>query len=388
MQRTLNLADGYVVDIGGGSTEVTLLKNRQKIRAVSFPAGCVNTVGRYGLGDEPVPAARIEEIRRDVSRLLSSQPWISDQPGLPLIGLGGTVRAFAKLRQRETDYPFPSLHGYELSEEELAAALNKLSSLPLTGRRKLPGLSKDRADVIVPGLAILSEVWRHTAASRLIVCGNGIRDGLFFETCLPGLPAEGDNPVLEASIRNLNALYPAAPPEHLGQVRRLASALFDGLNENGNADFPPEAKVWLDTAARLFKIGAAIDLNDCPDHTFYLLVHTQWYGLSHREALLTAAIASFRSVNGLRRKLASFRSMLQEGDGDMAAKLGAILQLAAALDRSESQAVRGLRVKFKQGMLLLTAETDQALTAEKLEVESVAKDFKKIWGAVPVLNAD
>ncbi|WP_276354191.1 Ppx/GppA family phosphatase [Cohnella caldifontis] len=384
MLRTLNLTEGYVVDIGGGSTEITLLRDRKTLRSVSFPFGCVNTASRFELGDGPVSADRLEEIRREVSRQLDALPWISERPGLPLIGLGGTVRAFAKLRQRETDYPFPLLHGYEQSERELADALDRLADKPAAARGKLPGLSKDRAEVIVPGLAILSAVWRHIGADKLVVCGTGIRDGLFFETCLPGFAQEGGNPVLESSIRNLNALYPTAPSEHLAQVRGLAMAVYRALE--AEADLPENAGTWLDAAARLFKIGAAIDLNDNADHTFYMLVHTHWYGLSHRETLLTAAIASYKGAGSLRRRLAPFRSLLREGDAEAAAKLGSILQLAAALDRSESQAIRSLTAAPAPGKLLLKAEAAQSLAVEKKEVEAHAKEFKKIWGRVPVLS--
>ncbi|WP_123039533.1 Ppx/GppA phosphatase family protein [Cohnella candidum] len=382
MLRTLDMADGFVVDIGGGSTEITLLRDRKKIDAVSFPVGCVNLANVYGLNDGPVPSAALDDIRSDVRRLLASKPWISGSPGLPLIGLGGTVRAFAKFRQRETDYPFPLLHGYEQSESELAASLDKLAALPVAGRRKLPGLSKDRADVIVPGLAILQAVMRHTGASRLTVCGTGIRDGLFFETCPPAV-GEREIPVLEESIRNLNALYPTAPEDHLEQVRKLAAAVYDCLNEDQT--LPGKAKVWLDTAARLYKIGAAIDLNDCADHTFYMLMHTHWNGLSHREILLTAATASFRGINALKRNLAPYRPILEENDTETAAKLGSLLQLAIALDRSESQSIRSLSADAVKNKLVLTADAEHALSLERMEVESLSKDFKKIWGLTPVL---
>lgn len=383
MKRTLSIADGYVVDIGGGSTEITLLRNRQPACAVSFPIGCVNTAGKYGLDDSPVPPSVIERIQHDAMRLFASQSWLSANPGLPLIGLGGTVRAFAKMKQRETDYPFPHLHGYEQSVSELQASLERLSSLSVSGRRKLPGLSKDRADVIVPGMAILRAIMHHTRSDRLIVCGTGIRDGLFFETCLPDVPDAGENPVLEISVRNLHELYPTAPPNHLEQVRRMALSLYDSLHED--ADFPDYARRCLETAARLYKLGAAIDLNDYADHTFYMLLHTHWYGLPHRLAVLTAAIASYRSVNGNRRRLAPYRSLLQDGDIELAARLGSLLQLSAALDRSESQAIRDLRVEKSKNKLALRAISDHSLAMERMETEALAKDFKKVWGAAPAL---
>ncbi|RIE02887.1 Ppx/GppA phosphatase family protein [Cohnella faecalis] len=386
MTRTMNVQDGFVVDIGGGSTELSLLRDGRLVSSVSFPIGCVNTAGRHALGDDPVPLTKLQDMQEEMRALLQRHSWTTQHPGLALIGLGGTVRALAKLRQRESDYPFPLLHGYEMSDSEVEDSLHKLADIPVDKRRKLPGLSKDRGDVIVPGLALLLAVIREIGSTRLIVCGAGLRDGLFLETCVPRSRRETDetaaagervNQVLEESIRNLTALYPTAPEEHLSQVSRLAVTMFDVLAPD--REIPSDMRLLLASAARLFRIGAVIDFNNCADHTFYMLVHTHWNGMSHREILLTAAIASYRGTNSLRRQLSPYRSILSEGDMEAVSKLGALLQLASALDRSESQAIRSLEMVILSGKLLLAALADHPLPVERLEVESLGKDFRKAW---------
>lgn len=406
MLRTMRYRDGFVVDIGGGSTEISLLSGGRLTAAVSFPVGCVNTGTRHSLGEAPVGPQKLAAIDDEVRKLLSGKgfEWISGSPGLPLIGLGGTVRALAKLRQRETDYPFPLLHGYELPPQDVEQALQALAGISADKRRKLPGLSKDRGDVIVPGLAILLAVLRQTRAAKLAVCGAGLRDGLFLETCVPKLEDDradfeqpdgshtksgqpyipSENPVLEESIRNLTALYPTAPQEHLGHASQMAVELFDQLaDRNGISS---DMRTLLSAAARLYRIGAVIDFNDCADHTFYMLIHTHWNGLSHREIVLTAAIASYSGTNALRRKLSPYRSILNERDTEAAAKLGTLLQLAVALDRSESQAIRSLDIAATPGkQLVLTAQAHHPLPVERVEVDSLAKDFRKCWGMLPKL---
>lgn len=383
MLNSLSPSDCYVVDIGGGSTEVSLIRNRSVVAAVSFPIGCVNTSERFALGDDSVPSALLTDIQSEVHNLLRKETWISEHPGLPLIGLGGTVRALAKLHQRETDYPFPHLHGYEMSSQDLNLSLNRLAAITVDQRRKLPGLSKDRGDVIVPGLGILLGVISHMQSDKLVVCGVGLRDGLFYETCLSHYQPNTQSSLLAESIRNLNSLYPVTPLGHLNQVRKLALTVFDHL-ESGQ--FLPEySRRLLDTAAQLFRIGAVIDFNESADHTFYMLVHTHWYGISHREILLTAAIASYRSTSTLKRKLAPYRSMLLDGDIEIAAKLGSLLQLSVALDRSESQAIKDLTITITASKLNLAASADHLLPVEQMEVTTIAKEVKKNWGITPKL---
>ncbi len=384
MLNSLSVGDCFVVDIGGGSTEISLIKNRRVVSAVSFPIGCVNTTSRHAIGDGPVAPSLLSDIQLEVYRLLGKEKWISRHPGLPLIGLGGTVRALAKLHQRETNYAFNHLHGYELNNEDLSLTLDNLAHISVVQRRKLPGLSKDRGDVIVPGLAILLGVMKQTQSSRLVVCGAGLRDGLFYETCLPHHQSDSEDYVLDESIRNLNALYPVVPGGHLNQVRKLALTLYDHLSSGTR--MPANFRRLLDTAARLFRIGAVIDFNDIADHTFYMLLHTQWNGLPHREMIITAAIASYRGANPLRRKLAPYRLILEDGDIEAIAKLGSLLQLSAALDRSESQAITSLELSVKGNKLHITAHAGHPLPVEQMEVEAIAKEIKKNWGITPELN--
>jgi len=383
MLNSLPLADCFVVDIGGGSTEITLIQNRKVVSAVSFPIGCVNTSAKYEIGAGTVPQSILGDIQAEVRLLLSKENWITRHPKLPLIGLGGTVRALAKLHQRQSNYSFPNLHGYELLSSDIASTLNSLADVNVEQRRKLPGLSKDRGDVIVPGIAILLGVMQQTHASQLVVCGAGLRDGLFYETCLPHHQSDSKDDVLEESIRNLRALYPVAPEEHLQQVRRLVLTLFDQLSSDKT--MPLAYRRLLETAARLFRIGTIIDYNDSADHTFYMLMHTHWNGLSHRETIITAAIASYRGTNPLRRKLAPYRSMLQEKDMDAIAKLGSLLQLAVALDRSESQAIIALELSVRGKKLQLIADSNHPLSVEQMEVDYISKEIKKIGELHPNL---
>lgn len=383
MLCTMGTNDGFVIDIGGGSTEISLFLDREVKFAVSFPMGCVNMTSRFELSTEPVPSSVLEDMGSFIEKQLANEPWIAQHPGLPVIGLGGTVRALAKLQQRVTDYPFNLLHGFELLEDDVSARLGELAAIPVEKRKKLPGLSKDRGDVIVPGLAILLGILRHTAASGVIVCGAGLRDGLFYETCLPHFRPQSAESVLQESIRNLTALYPTTPDDHLKQVQRLALTLYERLTDP--FALPPSSQLLLESAAKLYRIGTAIDHNNSADHTFYMLLNTHWNGLSQREMLLTASIAAFTSAGQHKRNVAPYRSILSDGDIELASKLGTLLQLAAALDRSQAQAISDLDIVIEGSELQVIAYASRPLPVEQIEIGTIAKEFHKTWGLIPDL---
>lgn len=383
MINSLQIRDGFLIDIGGGSTELSLFRNRALVRSVSFPFGCVSLNKRFAakgmLTDEG-----LRSLEALVADALRKESWIFETPGLPLVGVGGTVRALGRMHQAARKYPFPQTHNYPIVGEQLDELFDQMRKLPLDKRRKLPGLSKDRADVIVPGAAVLRVVYRAARAAHYRICGAGLRDGLFHATKFPDRPKLGN--VLEYSISNLAALHPAAPKPHVQQVSRLALELYDVLNSSSR--MPPQTRVLMHTASQLFRIGASIDYYEYARHSFYLIIHSHLNGLSHREIIMTAAIASYKSKSKTRRHLSEYKELLNDSDLEVIYKLGTLLQLSAALDRTETQAIGQFNAQLDGAQLLLRPVHPRGtLAVESREVEELSHEFKKLWGAAPLLEA-
>ncbi|GMK38453.1 phosphatase [Paenibacillus sp. CCS19] len=381
MINTLDVREGFLIDIGGGSTEISLFRDRTLVQSVSFPIGCVN-MSQFLAKDGTLSNQGLQELEEAVERTIRHEAWLSWTPGMPLIGVGGTVRALSKVDQADSKYAFPLTHNYKMTSERTDELFEQLRPIPTDKRNKFPGLSKDRADVIVSGLAILRCLFRKLQATHYLVCGAGLRDGLFYDTRFPNQPRMDD--VLGYSVRNLSLLHPEAPQPHVMQVNRLAMQLFEHLSPK--TELPERAYRLMDTASSLFRIGASIDYYQYAKHSFYLIVNSHLNGLSHREMVLVAAIASFKGKSRLRQQIAEFRELLEDKDLDYITLLGTLLQLAIALDRTETQSIGRLSIATVQGTLKLEALTSGSpLDVERAEVEELSKDFHKAWHLTPVL---
>ncbi|MUT64472.1 Ppx/GppA phosphatase family protein [Paenibacillus sp. NEAU-GSW1] len=381
MINAMDVHDGFLVDIGGGSTEVSLFRGRELVRSISFPFGCVSLHRRFA-GKGELNAEGLQSLERMVAEVVKSAGWLTASPGLPLIGVGGTARALGKIHQAAVKYPFSQTHNYPLTGSAVDELFTELFNTPLDKRRKFPGLSKDRADVIVPGIAVLRVLFRSLKTTHYRICGSGLRDGLFHATRFPGRPRHQDP--LSFSVQNISALHQAAPPQHTMQVNRLALQLYDELRPIHL--FAGRERLLLDAASSLFRIGASIDYYDYAKHTFYLIVNSHLNGLSHREILMIAAIASYKSKSRVRQQLAEYKELLNDSDFEAIYKLGMLLQLSAALDRSETQAIGRLETECKSNQMLLhPVRFNGSLTLEKREVDGLAADFKKQWGVAPQL---
>lgn len=375
MINSLDIEDGYSIDIGGGSTELTLFRSRELVRSVSFPFGAVNSAKAYS-EDGQMSKEGIKRLRDMVAASAAGETWLRGEPGLPLVGLGGTIRSLCKIDQNYKKYAFAQAHRYEIGKPSLDHLAEWLPSLSAKERAKLDGLSRERADIIVPGLLILHTLFLHLHADRCIVSGAGLRDGVFYETVFPGEPVRTD--VLEGSVRNLLVQHPAVSRAHVEQVERFAAKLFDDLELE--PVFGDRARKLLRAAALLYRIGVSVQFYHYDKHTFYLIVHSRLDGLTHREAVLCALIASFKSKGRTRGMMQPYKDMLSDSDADLVYRLGALLQLAIALDRSETQPIAHIRASIVKQELRIEWSGQHDPAVELREVRLAAENVKKCWG--------
>jgi exopolyphosphatase/guanosine-5'-triphosphate,3'-diphosphate pyrophosphatase len=377
MIHSLDIENGILVDIGGGSTEVTLFRQRVLIRSVSFPFGAVNTTRKYS-SDGEFSEEQIRSIRHMVLQALNEEPWIKENPGLPMIGLGGTFRSLSKINQKKLKYSLPIPHNYSMSGSEMDELMRLLPTLPAQKRKKLDGLSKDRFDIIVPGITIAQALFQASGASHYVISGAGLRDGLFQESFLSD---EGPSlSLLERSVNNLLGLHSTTPIEHLQQVAANALILFDALQtEHG---FDERDRQCLHTAALLYRIGVAINYYQFAKHSATLITQARLDGLSHRETLLCASIASYKTKSRAQQTYLRHKDILKESDVELIVRLGMLLQLAIAIDSSETQAFSTVEAFCAHGSmeLELSVQAKSDPSVEYREIASLHKDFKKVWG--------
>jgi exopolyphosphatase/guanosine-5'-triphosphate,3'-diphosphate pyrophosphatase len=176
-----------VFDIGGGSTEYVLADPGGPSAAVSLRLGVVPLAERYpfpGRVDARRYARLTDEVRAQLARELPAA--IRDSRGVRLVGTAGTVTTLAALDLGLEHYEAARVQGHRLSRSAVAVLLARLGALTVAERAALPCLEPGRADLILPGVAIVAETMACLAAGELIVSDHGLREGLLLEACAPG----------------------------------------------------------------------------------------------------------------------------------------------------------------------------------------------------------
>ena len=173
--------DTLVVDIGGGSTEITLGRGGS-VSSVSLQLGCVRLTERFLAGDPPTPDEVVATRIAIADALTWGEQRMPELLGLDtrrrLVGLAGTVSTLASLKLKIAAYDADRLHHATLSLSEVVDLCAMLASLSAAERSRLVGMVPGREDVILGGALVLEVVAARYQCPEVIVSEKDILDGI------------------------------------------------------------------------------------------------------------------------------------------------------------------------------------------------------------------
>jgi exopolyphosphatase/guanosine-5'-triphosphate,3'-diphosphate pyrophosphatase len=384
--NTIDIKDCLIFDLGGASVEMTLVKKREIIHSVSVPVGAVTITEKFDMS-RSVSGETVTACLKYLRKTLGEVKWLCDAD-LPLVGIGGTARNFAKMDQRAHNYELPTIHNYILSEPHFEEIFTLVSSRSSGNRKKIPGLSSERADVIVAGGAVIKTIFELSGSSELIVSGCGLREGLLYEYYAGyyHMKSPRFDRILEFSVNNyLNNLDNFNRP-HAEQVAKVAAMLFDGLRPlHGLGD---RVRELLITAALLHDVGKRVNFYNHARHSAFIIGHAPLYGMTQPEQMTAAFIAGFH--HGISRKIQRayrYANIPTEEDWAIIRKMSVLLALAEASDHSYENIVENIDVKIDDNavVILLKAKNGVPYESADYAMQQYTKSFKKEFGLPLVL---
>jgi len=175
--NSLQFEDAWVVDLGGGSAQISQMQGRQFVEGEAFPLGAVRLTEKYLLSDPP-KSKEVEQLEEAIAESLDSVVPRLRAGSVPLVAMGGTIRNLARAVQKEQAYPLMDrIHGYFLTREDLEDILRRSLDLKAKKRGQIPGIKADRADVIVAGAVVCRWLLRQVGKEGLWISGLGLREG-------------------------------------------------------------------------------------------------------------------------------------------------------------------------------------------------------------------
>jgi exopolyphosphatase/guanosine-5'-triphosphate,3'-diphosphate pyrophosphatase len=367
-----------VVDVGGGSTEVIVSLGRHIQRVYSLHLGSVPLTEEF-LRSDPIRSADFKCMRKAIREVLTDAKVTADIPPRYLIASGGTASTIAQAVLASQGMVGRSVQGHELSQAEVLHLREVLRALPLARRRQTPGISPDRADIIVAGVSILYEIMAALKVNTMKVSTRGIRHALVHRMmgrARPKARALRAAPVRVAAARTL-ARALRSEPAHADQVQRLALSLFDQLAPHLRLD--PGWRDLLAAAALLHDVGYMVSFQQHHKHTYHLIAHAQLDGFSPTEREVIAQVARYHRRSPPRKKHVAWAA-LSPARREAVRQLAAILRVADALDRRHTQPLRELRCQLRRGRVLISLESDGELEVEIHAAREKGTMFQEVFG--------
>jgi exopolyphosphatase/guanosine-5'-triphosphate,3'-diphosphate pyrophosphatase len=352
--NSLAVNNAFVIDIGGGSTEVSMIRGRGLVRSVSQPIGALRLAERYVRSD-PISKKDFKALEQAVAERFADMDWLQEGHGSTLAGVGGTIRALGKIDQKARNYSFDRIHAYTFTRERLDDMVEMLRGMTLAERERVPGLNADRADLVLPGALIVRQVMRQGGFEELTVSGQGVREGLFYEHFLVGETPPLLLDMRGFSVQNLARVY-NYETIHAAKVRELALALFDQTASLHG--YGPWERELLGYAATIHDIGVAVGYYDHHKHGEYLVLNASLQGFSHREIVLLALLVRYHRKGNVSVK--AYSDILNASDEQRVARLASLLRIAEYLERRKSQVVQGLHVEIGDTVRVVTQADDDA----------------------------
>ena len=279
----LRTSDGLLADIGGGSAELVRFRGRELVSSVSLPLGSLRVANQFDLGDRPA-AGSMQAAYEHVRTVLNNAGVEPLPDDATLVGSGGSVRLLSRLDRAREPYPIIKLHGYEIRASALVEQIEQLAAMSRIDRASIPGMNPERSHSIIGGGVVAHALMQQLGTDRLLVSGQGLREGLARHPDPPSACESVQLPPLESvrseSLADLVGRFADRFGQRGERRAELAGRIADAVWNGGNRQLANSLRC----AARLLDIGNAVDYYNRLNRTASIIVRTDLPGFTHAES--------------------------------------------------------------------------------------------------------
>lgn len=269
----IHAPEGIVGDLGGGSMELVSIHKGELGPHSTLPIGPLRMLD--------IEHASPERMRRHIREAILGVEWLGPEKNRAFYAVGGSFRAIAKLQMDRQNYPLTILHQYRAPADIVRETCRFVQSLSVEQLKQLDVPGK-RATSLIPAAMALEEIISATAASEVVFCASGIREGYLYEHLSPFLQAE--DPLI-ASANDLS--------RHEGLRIAYARELFAWMTPLFAGETESESRLR-QALCILSEIAWHIHPEYRGAYAFQRILHSAMVGLDHAERIALAVALHHR----------------------------------------------------------------------------------------------
>lgn len=363
-----------IAEVGGGSTLLAVLRGGEIAASQSFNVGSVRMQETLATAREPASRAALL-LRRNAQRTidLASRALDLDE-ARTFIAIGGDARFAAD----QVGQPSEADGLLRVALQDLDHLVTQCASCSPEELARRYGLPYADAETLVPALLVYQQLLEAVDTDTMLVSHVSMRDGLVLD--LPRYLTGEEDPQIVAgmlrSARSIGQKYAYDQP-HAEHVSELAVQLFDALRDEHF--LTPRHRLLLRVAGLVHDVGVFVSSLAHHKHSYYLLIHSEIFGLSRDDIVTVAQVARYHRRSMPKSTHLEYNA-LNRDQRLIINKLAAILRVADALDRGHWQQLRQVEFQHEREDLVIytTAGTDLAL--ERRALAEKADLFEEVFG--------
>lgn len=373
--NTMDIPKGIILEIGGGSTKIVYYNRRNMLNYVTLPFGAVTLTGMFSQ-DGIKPAEQAAKIEQFFTEQLEQVDWLKEiDSDVQMIGVGGSFRNLFKITKMVHKYPLDTVHNYKMSSEDFTPVYDMIKVLDLDKKKKIKGLSSERADILPAALSVINAFIKYLNVDQFTFSGAGLREGIMFNQALPMTVEKPIADVLNYSLTTLVKYYDCEE-KHVEHVVNLSIQLFKQLRVLHK--FPRQYLKILKVAAMLHDCGMRIKYYNHQRHSWYMILNSTLYGVSHREIVLAAFTACCHKKEDINPyDWARYRDIVSDDDLEIVRKLGVMLRIAESLDRADAGTIKSINCDILGDSVIMKTEVEGDASLEIRNAMAASAEFRK-----------
>ncbi len=374
-----------LIDVGGGSCEITLSERKRIQETVSLPLGAVRLTKEFLPGDPPSDEelARLKQfIARELRK--AERRFGSFRVSL-VIATSGTAAALAQASQAMRKSRAPGKDrapkGKPLADTRNVRRLTKkLTGMTSAQRSAIPGIGPKRTEIVVAGAHVYAELLERFSLPGFVYSELGLRDGILAQmlaeqdaktTAHQQFERERWQGVLATCKRY------GVDPRQADPVRQHAAQLFRDLQ--AVHELPEEYGAWLEAAAMMRDVGKFMNYQGHHRHAQYIVANSELFGFTPQQRAIMSAIARYL---GKSRPDPADRSMRSIPPEEFARVIRAVVLLRLAVALNQDRASDVLKVTLRVYPKRVLMELSPGRTGAELELWSLRKEadyFREVF---------
>ncbi|MBQ7973753.1 MAG: hypothetical protein IJ295_02255 [Clostridia bacterium] len=369
--NTIDIAKGLIVSVGSSSTRLVYYCRRVVLSSVTIPMGAANFT-------------TVE----DFNNLLKNagEPLQQIDPEIPVIGSSEIFMGFARLSRKKNKYPFDMDHNYNSDKNHFNEILTFLQGLDVERGAKLKGITANGIGYLMNGMTIALAVMDFVNLSKLVINRYARNVGIAHRLTMQ----EDDKPVTDVCMNSIESLIWANGLDLEGAKYQyyLASTLYTQLKVLHK--LPRVYTRILKAATLLFNLGANINKQNFGKITYYAILNSNLYGLSHKEIVMAAFVASCRNWDDfMLSEWVKYKDLMDDEDLTIVRKLAIIEVMAHTINLRNQKVVKDISCDVLGDSVIIKLVTETDMKKTKVDVDAakteifqlgkLSKEFTRIY---------